>query len=145
MIRVVLDTNVLVSALLFEAGRLAWFRRGWQSSRFTPVLAEPTTRELLRVLAYPKFRLDPLAIEQLLADLLPWSETWQQPLPPCGSVVRDPQDQVFLDLAVASGVAALVSGDADLLALQGECQPLLILDPAGFRQWLGDRPAAPNG
>ena len=90
------------------------------------------------VLAYPKFRLDPMAIEQLLADLLPWSETWQQPLPPCGSVVRDPQDQVFLDLAVASGVAALVSGDADLLALQGACQPLLILEPAGFRRWLED-------
>ena len=61
MNRVVLDANVLVSALLFDAGRPAWFRRGWQSSRFTPVLAEPTTRELLRVLAYPKFRLDPLA------------------------------------------------------------------------------------
>jgi putative PIN family toxin of toxin-antitoxin system len=120
MIRVEPGTNVLVSALLFEAGRLAWLRRGWQSGRFTPVLAEPTTRELLRVLAYLKFRLDPLAIEQLLADLLPWSETWQQPLPLCGSVVRDPTDQVFLDLAVASGVAALVSGDADLLALQGQ-------------------------
>ena len=50
----VLDTNVLVSALLFEAGRLAWLRHGWQSNCFTPVLAEPTTRELLRVLAYPK-------------------------------------------------------------------------------------------
>jgi len=120
MIRVVLDTNVLVSALLFETGRLAWLRRGWQTSKFTPVLAEPTTRELLRVLAYPKFRLDPLAIEQLLADLLPWSETWPQSLPPCGCVVRDPHDQKFLDLAVASGVAALVSGDADLLALQGQ-------------------------
>lgn len=142
MIRVVLDTNVLVSALLFEAGRLAWLRHGWQSGRFIPILAEPTTRELLRVLAYPKFRLDPLAIEQLLADLLPWSETWRQPLPPCGSVVRDPKDQVFLDLAVASGVAALVSGDADLLAPVlpeqpiGQCRPMLILDPAGFSRWL---------
>jgi putative PIN family toxin of toxin-antitoxin system len=125
-----------MSALLFEAGRLAWLRRGWQSGRFTPVLAKPTTPELLRVLACPKFRLDPLAIEQLLADLLPWSETWPQSLPPCGSVVRDPHDQKFLDLAVASGVAALVSGDADLLALQGQCQPLFILDPAGFRRWL---------
>ena len=88
------------------------------------------------MLAYPQFRLDPVAIEQLLADLLPWSETWQQPLPPCACVVRDPQDQVFLDLANASGVAALVSGDADLLALKGQCQPLLILDPAGFQRWL---------
>ena len=57
MIRVVLDTNVLVSALLFEGGRLAWIRQSWQSGRIQPVLAEPTARELLRVLAYPKFQL----------------------------------------------------------------------------------------
>jgi len=31
-----------------------------ESRWFTPVLAEPTTRELLRVLAYPTFRLDPM-------------------------------------------------------------------------------------
>jgi putative PIN family toxin of toxin-antitoxin system len=138
MTRVVLDTNVLVSALLFEAGRLAWLRHGWQSGRFTPVLAEPTTHELLRVLAYSKFHLDPLTIEQLLADLLPWCETWPNSLTPCGFVVRDPHDQMFLDLAVAAGVAALVSGDADLLALQDQCQSLLILDPAAFRLWLDE-------
>jgi uncharacterized protein len=50
MIRVVLDTNVLVSALLFENGRLAWIRHSWQNGRITPVMAEPTTAELLRVL-----------------------------------------------------------------------------------------------
>lgn len=90
------------------------------------------------MLAYPKFHLDPLAIEQLLADLMPWRETWQKSLAPCGYVVRDPHDPMFLDLAVAAGVAALVSGDADLLALQNQCQPLLILGPAAFRLWLDD-------
>ena len=74
MIRVVLDTNVLVSALLFEGGRLAWIRQSWQSwqsGSITPVLAKPTARELLRVLAYPKFQLNPAEIEQFLAELLP--------------------------------------------------------------------------
>ena len=33
MIRMVLDTNVLVSALLFEGGRLAWIRQSWQSGQ----------------------------------------------------------------------------------------------------------------
>ena len=45
MIRVVLDTNVLVSALLCEKGRLAWIRHCWQNGRITPVMAEPTVND----------------------------------------------------------------------------------------------------
>jgi predicted nucleic acid-binding protein len=67
MIRVMLDTNVLVSALLFENGRLAWIRHSWQNGRITPVMSEPTTAELLRVLTYPKFRLSSEQIEALIA------------------------------------------------------------------------------
>jgi putative PIN family toxin of toxin-antitoxin system len=140
MIRVVLDTNVLVSALLFERGRLAWIRHGWQSSRFTPVLAQPTTRELLRVLGYPKFKLSPSEIALFLAELLPWSETWLPLLESSAPLCRDPCDQVFLDLARAAKVNALVSGDADLLALRDPPQNPLILDPAGFQIWLQQQP-----
>jgi hypothetical protein len=39
-------------------------------------MAEPTSSELLHVLTYPKFRLSSEQIEALIADLLPWSETW---------------------------------------------------------------------
>ena len=70
-IRAVLDTNVLVSALLFENGRLSWLRTSWQSSQVIPLLAQPTALELLRVLAYPKFKLLPQERDQLLGDLLP--------------------------------------------------------------------------
>ena len=69
-LRVVLDTNVLVSALLFNQGRLSWLRPCWHQGQLTPVLAEPTVRELLRVLAYPKFRLQAAERERLLEDLL---------------------------------------------------------------------------
>jgi len=136
MIRVVLDTNVLVSALLFDKGRLTWIRHGWQGGRFTPVLAPSTTRELLRVLTYPKFKLHSAEIQLLLAELLPWSETWQAPLELSEPVCRDPRDQVFLDLAIAAEVHALVSGDEDLLTLRDQPRQPLILDPAGFQSWL---------
>jgi putative PIN family toxin of toxin-antitoxin system len=142
MIRVVLDTYVLVSALLFEGGRLAWIRQSWQSCRITPVLAEPTARELLRVLAYPKFQLKPAEIEQFLAELLPWSETWRQPLEPSQLRWRDRKDQVFLDLAISASVEVLVSGDADLLALQDQLMVPAILDAACFRVWLQQHPLA---
>lgn len=142
MIRVVLDTNVLVSALLFEGGRLAWIRQSWQSGRVKPVLAEPTARELLRVLAYPKFQLTPAEIEQLLAELLPWSETWRQPLEASEYRCRDRKDQMFLDLALTASVEVLVSGDADLLALRDQLKVPAILDAARFRVWLQQHPKA---
>ena len=50
-IRAVLDTNVLLSALLFANSRLSWLRPCWQRDALIPVVAKPTVRELLRVLA----------------------------------------------------------------------------------------------
>jgi len=135
-IRAVLDTNVLVSALLFEKGRLSWLRPCWQQGQITPVLAEPTARELLRVLAYPKFRLRHADRERLLEDLLPWCESWMVPIPNSPYRVRDPHDQVFLDLALAAGTPVLVSGDADLLALKNTVTSLQIINPADFQAWL---------
>jgi putative PIN family toxin of toxin-antitoxin system len=82
------------------------------------VLAQSTAPELWRVLAYPKFRLQPADCERLLEDLLPWSESWGATLPRSKCRVRDPDDQMFLDLALAAAAPVLVSGDADLLALK---------------------------
>ncbi len=72
--RVVLDTNCLISALLFSTGRLAWLREGWQAGRFIPLVSRDTIGELIRVLAYPKFRLDAREQETLLADFLPFAD-----------------------------------------------------------------------
>ncbi len=131
-LRVVLDTNVVVSALLFERGSLAWIRTAWQSRLIQPVVAEPTVRELMRVLAYPKFHLSAVELEQLLADLLPWCETWSASIAPAHQQVRDPKDQIFVDLALTARVSALVSGDADLLALKDQFNPMKVLTPAEF-------------
>ncbi len=135
-LRAVLDTNVLVSALLFDQGRLSWLRPCWQQGQLAPVLAEPTARELLRVLAYPKFRLQAAERERLLEDLLPWCESWTAAIPCSAYRVRDPHDQVFLDLALAAATPVLVTGDADLLALQETVPALQILAPADLHSWL---------
>jgi predicted nucleic acid-binding protein len=74
MIRVVLAANVLVSALLFDAGRLSWMRQAWQGERIKPLLAAATSRELSRVLAYPMFRLSTADLETLLTERLPWCD-----------------------------------------------------------------------
>ncbi len=46
--------------------------------------------------------------------------------------VRDPKDQIFVDLALTARVSALVSGDADLLALNDQFNPMKVLAPAEF-------------
>ena len=58
MLRVVHDTNVAVSALLFRAGRLAWLRDAWAAGTVVPLVCRSTVAELEQVLFYPKFDLD---------------------------------------------------------------------------------------
>ncbi len=127
--RVVLDTNCLVSALLF-GGRLVWLRAAWQTGRIVPLLSRATTQELLRVLDYPKFALTTEEREDVLADLLPFAETIAVPAPPPPTPApRDPSDRPFLALALAARADALVSGDADLRSLAGRFA-VAILSPA---------------
>ena len=118
--RVVLDTNVVLSALLFGGGMAGRVRTGWQGGRCVPLASTATAQELVRVLAYPKFGLSADEQAELLADYLPWVQVVQVPVPaprvpPC----RDAGDLPFLHLAVAGRAHALVSGDRDLLALAG--------------------------
>ena len=65
---------MVVSALVFEAGRLAWLRSAWRQERIRPLVSKPTVTELLRVLAYPKFGLSPAEQGILQADFLPFCE-----------------------------------------------------------------------
>jgi putative PIN family toxin of toxin-antitoxin system len=116
--RVVLDTNVVLSALVFSGGPTARLRLAWQAGRLLPLVSTATAQELMRVLAYPKFKLDAQEQQELLADYLPWAEAVavSEP-PPRVPDCRDPHDLPFLHLAVAGSADALVSGDGDLLAL----------------------------
>ena len=116
-LRLVLDTNVLLSALLFPTGSLSWLRHAWQSEAVHPLASRDTTAELLRVLYYPKFRLTDDEREDLLADYLPWCETVIVSKPPVVPECRDSSDRPFLELALVGQADALVTGDDDLLAL----------------------------
>lgn len=116
--RVVLDTNLVLSALVFANGRLAALRHAWQGGHCVPLVSKATAAELIRVLAYPKFKLNDEAQQELLADYLPWCATVRIPNPPPATPdCRDPFDQPFLQLVVAGKADYLVSGDQDLLSL----------------------------
>lgn len=118
--RVVLDTNVVLSVLLFAGGSAERIRHGWQSQRFVPLASNATAQELILALGYPKFGLTAAEREDLLADYLPWVQAVRIPEPPPAVPrCRDPADVPFLQLAVAGRARALVTGDRDLLALNG--------------------------
>jgi len=55
--RIVLDTNCIISALIFSRQKMAWLRHSWQSGAIIPLVSKETASELLKVLAYPKFKL----------------------------------------------------------------------------------------
>lgn len=137
--RLVLDTNVLLSALLFRSAAMTWLRTAWQSEAILPLASRDTVSELLRVLGYPKFGLTAPDRDDLLADYLPWCETVTIPTPPPAVPERrDPFDRPFLLLAVAGRADALVTGDRDLLAL-ADTFSLPILTPADMKAGLAGR------
>ena len=95
--RVVIDTNLVLSALVFAGGRLTPLRLAWQEQ------------------------------EELLADYLPYCKTVRIPAPPPRTPpCRDAFDVIFLELALAGKADALVTGDKDLLSLAGQfARPIL--------------------
>lgn len=125
--RVVLDTNCVLSALVFSAGRLAPLREGWQAARFKPLVSKVTAAELVRVLAYRKFRLDAAQQRELLSDFLPYASVVRMPAKlPQTPACRDPFDMPFLQLALAGKADYLVSGDRDLLDLAPRFTPRIV-------------------
>jgi uncharacterized protein len=130
--RVVLDTNVVLSALLFGGSSAAELRYAWQRGLLQPLLSTATAQELVRVLTYPKFRLSTDEQLELLADYLPHAVAVRMPKKlPSVPACRDPFDLPFLHLALVGRAQALISGDKDLLSLADEF-PVPILAPAEF-------------
>ena len=117
-IRVVLDTNVLVSALLF-AGPIGRLVSLWRERRIVPLLSKDVFIEYLRVLAYPKFKLSGKEIKALVEEyVLPFAEMVTVAETP--AIIReDPADDKFLALVAAGRARHIVSGDKHLLALRG--------------------------
>ena len=135
-LRVVCDTNVVVSALVFRAGRLSWLREAWAAASVVPVVSKQTLAELVRVLSYPKLRLEAEETKNLLALYMEHAEVLDAVktaarLPLC----RDADDREFLRLAYAARVDALVTGDADLLAVAAQSK-IPILTPDALKRRL---------
>jgi uncharacterized protein len=128
--RLVIDTNVLVSALIFKDSRHLPLREAWQQKRITPLVSIATYRELKHVLGYPMFKLDDHQITEAVALIGPHIE-WvtvdkelAATLPKCS----DRDDQKFLQVALCGKADALLSYDRALLKMKRNL-PFPVLKP----------------
>jgi uncharacterized protein len=122
----VLDTNVLVSALLFR-GETAGIRRAILDGRLQPLITEPILKEYLRVLAYPKLRLTDSEIRYLLDDeIRPWFHTIDEDIPEDSWIRDDPSDDHFVNAARVHPGTHLISGDRHILDAR-ERLPVVVL------------------
>lgn len=116
--RVILDTNVLVSALLYEHSLPYQLVTLWRQGRYTLLTSAEQLDELRRVTCYPKIRarLAPALAGRLINDLKSVADMVTN-LPDV-TVCRDPWDNYLLATIEAGDADILITGDkADLLSL----------------------------
>jgi putative PIN family toxin of toxin-antitoxin system len=132
--RIVLDTNVLVSAFISAKSAPAQILALWQEGALEIVTSPAALDELYRVLTYPRIRRRLRYSNeqlQLLLQLLSEYALLLSDVPLVEGVSVDPDDDIFLALALASRAACLVSGDNHLLTL-GMYKEIPIVTAATF-------------
>ena len=128
--KVVLDTNILVSALLFK-GELAAIVDLWKKGKIMPVLSKETFAEFKTVLEYPKFSLTVQEIKVIVEEeMLPYFEIIEV-ADNIRDRCRDADDDKFIACAVAASADFIVSGDRDLLDM-GKCKSVRIVSASAF-------------
>lgn len=129
-VRVIVDTNVLVSYLLVPASVPG---RAVDKALSTSLLlaSDPTLEELITVLDRPKFDRY-ITIEERSAFLTKYMRITEIiAITERLKICRDPHDNKFLDLAINGKADFLITGDNDLLALH-PLEEVSILSPANF-------------
>ncbi len=133
--RLVLDTNVLISGLLYPGGPPSRLVKAWRAGAFDLVISDFVIDELTRIWAHLASRLkaspndlaDFIDTIGVRAELLRIDAAMLAQASAAG--LRDPDDLPVLALLIGSGADYLVTGDKDLLALAGAYP---ILAPADF-------------
>lgn len=129
--RVLLDSNVLISAVLFPHRKLGEILECWQEGEFDLIISEPLYEEVVENLLilsryYGFSPRDVLNFGKILQEFALWVE-----IIPQAKVCRDEKDNQVLDTAFQGKADFLVSGDKDLLVLK-KYRRIPILTPAKF-------------
>jgi uncharacterized protein len=135
-VKIVLDTNVLLSGLMVPDGTPGRIIAAWFEGRFDVVMSLDQLAEIGRALSYRKIhrklQWDEARIEQFIRQLYIRAEVIELPATSV-EVPRDPKDVAILATLTSGGAHVLVSGDRDLLELRGQYP---IQTPAEFARRL---------
>ncbi len=115
MLRVVLDTNVLVSAVISEGKPRDLFRKGI-SKEFCLVTSDSILKELGLVLRRPKFKMSEDEVQRIMLALMQTAEIVEV-VSKFQAVTEDPEDDMVVKTAYDGRADFIVSGDRHLLAL----------------------------
>jgi uncharacterized protein len=132
MLRVVLDSNIILSELMSPKGTTGQIVQAWKDNRVTLLMCEAQLEEIKRVLAYPKIqkRLNWSAEKiNLFVKLLAYHSEYVDISGVKAYVPQDADDEMRLATLMAAKADYLVSGDSDLLALR---ESFAITTPAQF-------------
>ena len=118
---VVFDCNVFLQAIARGTGPAAQALRLVERNAITLYVSRSTLRELRRVLAYPEIRQqNPHVTDEMIDAFLTrvsFRGVMLRDVPHVFDYPRDPDDEVYVDLAAAAGANYLVTRDNDLLSL----------------------------
>jgi len=114
-VRVVLDTNVFVSMVL--GGHVGAINEYWKADKFILVVSDDIVSEYLDVLSRPKLHLTADLVSAVFARVQRKAEV-VTPTKQFLAVDADPDDNKFLDAAIAAKADYVISGDAHLLDLK---------------------------
>ena len=132
--RVVLDANIFVSALISRQGNPAITVDRWLAGEFDVLVSRPIIDEILRVTGYERIlKKDARVRENRLefAALISDQGVWVEPPHRLSVVSADESDNRYLECAVAGGAQYIVTGDQHLLAIR-HYQGIEIVSPAVF-------------
>lgn len=144
--RVVLDTNIIISAYLVALGAPARILAAWRAGRFELIVSPALLAEYERSLNHVRVRRrHGLTPAQIARDVAAFREfgILVEPITVPRVVFQDPDDDQVLTCAVAGEADYLVSGDSDLLSLR-TYEGIRTLSPAGFAVLLQDEGDEPQ-
>jgi putative PIN family toxin of toxin-antitoxin system len=127
--RVILDTNVFISGIFFS-GPPSQILKAWANQSFQIVLSQQILDEYQRVAEdlSSKFQtIDVFPIIELITIHGQFVDTQRFNIPVC----EDPDDNKFIECAVAGNCKIIISGDKHLLKLPGY-HGITILNPRNF-------------
>ena len=127
--KVVLDTNVLVSGI-FYSGPPSAILRAWKQGKFRLILTPPILEEYKDVAARLGERFPGIDIARIIELVIVESELCR-PVALAQPVCADPKDDKFIATAISGKANVIVSGDKHLLNVSGY-HGILVVTPRVF-------------